>query len=270
MVYTLQPMNAIHPPVVLTIAGHDPIGGAGIQADIEAIAAQGCHAASVITCLTVQDSRDVSALHPVEPAIVLAQARAVLNDLPVAAIKIGLIGSAAMAEAIGRLIDDYPATPVVLDPVLAAGGGTDLGNDELIASLRKQLLARCQLITPNLAEAQRLSGRARDEDCAAILLDAGARAVLLTGADALEDTDKVINRLYRRECPPLLYEWPRLPHGYHGSGCTLAAACAARLALGESLEEAVDTAQRYTWNSLQRAHCAGHGQHLPRRWPGCD
>lgn len=258
------------PPIILGIAGHDPVGGAGIQADIEAITAQGCRAATAVTCLTVQDTRDVARLLPVEPAMVREQALAVLADLPVAVIKIGLLGSAGVAMAVAEICARYPATPVVFDPVLAAGGGTELADAALLEVIRDQLLPGVTLLTPNLAEARRLSGQLSADDCARQLLDRGVQNLLLTGADELEHQQRVINRLYRADASPVHYEWPRLPHSYHGSGCTLAAACAARLALGEDLEQAISRAQRYTWHSLSRATRPGHGQYLPTRWTPCD
>lgn len=256
-------------PIILSIAGHDPSGGAGIQADIEAILAQGCRAATALTCLTVQDSRDVSRLVPVEPGLVSEQALTVLADLPVAVIKIGLIGDTAVAGAVADICAQHPAIPLVFDPVLASGGGTGLASAGLLEVIRDRLLPRTWLLTPNLAEARRLSGGLTADDCARRLLGLGVRHLLITGADEHENRQQVINRLYQADAPPSRFEWPRLPHSYHGSGCTLAAACAARLALGEGVEEAVSHAQRYTWQSLERATRPGHGQYLPRRWMPC-
>lgn len=254
-------------PIVLCLGGHDPSGGAGIQADIETIAALGCHGATVVTCLTVQDSRNVHALHPVSSALLTAQAGAVVADFPVSAIKIGLIGDASLIGAIGDLLAAHPHIPVVLDPVLAAGGGTELATAELIGAIAEQLLPLTDLITPNLAEARRLTGDQTPDDCAQTLIDLGAEGVLLTGTDVIENTDPVINRLYRPAQPPEHWRWPRLPHSYHGSGCTLAAACAANLALGLSLTDAATQAQTFTYTSLQKGWQPGHGQHLPWRRP---
>lgn len=253
-----------HPPVVLALSGHDPTGGAGIQADIEAIAAQGCHAATAVTCLTVQDTGDVRRLEPVSADLLLAQATAVLADLPVRVIKIGLIGSATNAAVVATLLADWPRLPVVLDPVLRAGGGADLADPRLLEILRGQLLPLTTLLTPNRAEARRLSGRADLQAASAALVERVGDAVLLTGADE-SDSDQVDNRLLRRDGSRRSFHWPRLEGPFHGSGCTLAAACAARLALGEDLPTAVQNAQSYTWRTLVAARTLGSGQRLPHR-----
>jgi hydroxymethylpyrimidine/phosphomethylpyrimidine kinase len=250
-------------PLVLSLSGHDPTGGAGIQADIEAITATGGRACSVITAITVQDSVDVHAVLPQRREDFLAQAAVLLAEFPIAAIKIGLLGSPAIADAVADLLQRVdPATPVVIDPILAAGGGKELGGSALIPILRTRLLPRCTLLVPNTHEAARLGGSADLDACAAALLALGCENVLITGTHAAS-TD-VLNRLYslhgRRQ-----YCWPRLPHDYHGSGCTLASACASYLAQGYPLEIAVELAQRYTWWSLKRGFRPGRGQHFPHR-----
>jgi hydroxymethylpyrimidine/phosphomethylpyrimidine kinase len=252
-------------PVLLCLGGHDPVGGAGIQADIETIAALGGHAATVVTCLTVQDSRNVRRLEAVSSAMLREQAEAVLGDMAVAAVKIGLIGSAALVPVIAELLRRHPDLPVVLDPVLAAGGGTELAGADLLAAIREQLLPRTTLITPNLAEAQRLTGATEPDACADALLAAGCQAVLLTGADSAGDAPEVLNRLYRPGQRTEHWHWPRLPHSYHGSGCTLAAACACLLAQGLALTEAAAQAQAFTDAALRAGWRPGHGQHLPWR-----
>lgn len=255
-------------PVVLAVGGQDPGGGAGIQADIEAIGANGAHAATVVTCLTVQDSCNLSALHPVEPALILSQAMTVLADTPVSAIKIGLLGSPGAAWAVAELLESRPGVPVVLDPVLAAGGGRDLAGDELLQVIRQRLLSHCSLLTPNTPEARRLAGRSPEEPlerCAEALLALGAGAVLLTGTHEREQDPEIVHRLYRPSRPPATSTCRRLPGRYHGSGCTLAAAIAARLAHGETLEEAVRQALSYTWETLVHAFRAGRCQSLPDR-----
>jgi hydroxymethylpyrimidine/phosphomethylpyrimidine kinase len=252
-------------PVVLCLGGHDPVGGAGIQADIETVAALGGHAATAITCLTVQDSGDVRGLHPVVPELLREQVEAVLGDLRVAAIKIGLIGDATLVPVLAALLRRHPDIPVVLDPVLAAGGGSDLATAGLVAAIAEQLLPLTDLLTPNLAEARRLSGQQSADDCAATLLQAGCQCVLLTGTDAREDELQVINRLYCHSREDEHWHWPRLPHGYHGSGCTLASACAVLLAHGLDVHDAVEQAQAFTHKALREGWRPGHGQHLPWR-----
>ncbi|MET0066591.1 MAG: hydroxymethylpyrimidine/phosphomethylpyrimidine kinase [Candidatus Thiodiazotropha sp.] len=256
-------------PVVLAIGGHDPIGGAGIQADIEAIGSNGCHAATVVTCLTVQDTCNVRKLIPTPVEILLEQARAVLSDCLVSAIKIGLLGNAEAAQAVADLIGDHPRIPVVFDPVLAAGGGSDLANDRLLQVIRSDLLPRCHLLTPNTHEAFRLSGQNQDFDpdrCAQTLLESGARAILLTGTHDTRDAHQVIHRLYRGGEPLWLSRWPRLEGEYHGSGCTLASAIAAALGHGCSLTDATQHGLAFTWSSLEAGFPVGHCQKIPERY----
>ncbi|QQS55770.1 MAG: hydroxymethylpyrimidine/phosphomethylpyrimidine kinase [Candidatus Competibacteraceae bacterium] len=253
----------------MTLAGNDPSGGAGLAADITAIASLGCHPAPIVTALTVQDTHNVHALLPVEPDQVLAQARAVLEDMPVAAIKIGLIGSVENAGALHALLAAYPGIPVVLDPILTAGGGTELANLKLLNAVRTLLLPLVTVLTPNSVEARRLAPEADTlEACAMALLGHGSRYVLITGGH--EPTGEVINSCYGNNRLLESYRWPRLPGHHHGSGCTLAAAIAALLAQGRELEWAalssvVRRAQDYTWHALQASYRVGGGQLLPNR-----
>lgn len=256
-------LNA-HKPNVLCFSGLDPSGGAGIQADIEALFSAGCHCLPVVTALTVQDTRNALACHPVPPTLLIEQARAVLEDLPVAAIKIGLLGSIAAAEVIHSLLRDYPGIPVVLDPILRAGGGFDFSAQELRAAMRSLLIPLCTVVTPNTVELRLLTSAADSDDaCANALLDLGCSHVLLTGTHA--DSTNVINQLYTPHQPPLRQEWPRLSGEYHGSGCTLAASLAAHLAHGLEVADAARRAQHYTWKALEAGRQPGHGQHLPDR-----
>lgn len=249
-------------PIVLCIGGHDPTGGAGIQADIETVTALGGRATTLVTALTAQDTHNVAARWPTPAPAFAKQFDQLVADIDTAAIKIGMPGDAALVVELARRLRDVGG-PVVLDPVLAAGGGFDLADQRLVDVVREQLLPRCTLVTPNRAEARRLSG-CNDSDAAVeALLDAGAGAVLLTGADEAVG-DRVINRLSttgrQRD-----YSWRRLPGGYHGSGCTLASACATLLAHGRALDDAVGDAQSFTHRALERAIVAGRGQRLPER-----
>jgi len=249
---------------VLSISGHDPSGGAGIQADIEAISALGCKAATVVTCLTVQDTVDVRRIAPLSPDLVEEQLQTLLNDIKVRVIKIGLIGDAAVADALAAVLRGRPEIPVVLDPVLTAGGGRELAARDLIRSIRGELLPQTLLITPNTPEARRLTDRQSLEDCAMDLLQCGCKAVLTTGTH--EQEPEVTNLLYRKDRKPLHSTWARLAGSYHGSGCTLASSIAAFLAKGLTLEQAVMKAQKYTWNTLAFGTAPGKGQLLPDRF----
>lgn len=253
------------PPVVLCLSGHDPSGGAGIQADIETLAAIGCHATTVITALTVQDTRNVQSIIPQKPEDLLQQAETVLADLPVAAIKIGLLGTAAIAKSIAQLIALYPEIPVVLDPVLAAGGGAELADDQLLKAIRQHLLPLTTMLTPNSLEARCLAGLIDLDKCAQWILGKGCRYVLITGGH--EDRPDVVNVLYSQSHQES-FRWKRLPHEYHGSGCTLASAVAGYLARGANPMAAAHDAQRYAWQTLEAGYQPGHGQFIPRRFLG--
>lgn len=255
-----------HIPVVLAISGHDPGGGAGIQADIEAVASMGCHAASVISCLTVQDTREIKRVQPVDAMLMVEQARAILEDLPVQAVKIGLLGSVTAVEVVHTLLQEYDDLPVVLDPILAAGGdGRSLADPELIAAMTELLFPQTTILTPNSLEARRLSPAADTLDaCGQALLAQGCEFVLITGAH--EPGETVQNRLYGNHRLLETYQWERLPYSYHGSGCTLASAIAALLAQGVDPMVAVHEAQDYTWQTLQAGYQIGSGQHQPDRF----
>ncbi len=255
-----------HLPIVLSIAGQDPSGGAGIQADIETISALGCHPTTAVTCLTVQDSQRVHELIEINPELTQKQAETVLADYPVKAIKIGLIGSATMATMLGELLKDHPGIPVVLDPVLAAGDGTELAGEKLIKEMISQVIPRATLITPNSIEARRLTGESELNSCAKALQATNCISVLITGTH--EESDQVTNTLFRTDHAPDSIKWPRLPESYHGSGCTIASAAAAYLALGNPLQEAVSLAQEYTWKALATGWHPGRGQYLPNRFHG--
>jgi len=245
------------------VGGHDPSGGAGIGADAEAVRAAGAFALTVVTALTDQDTRGLRQVYPQPPAQVAAQCRALLADGTPAAIKIGLIGDARLVPILCALCDEHPQLPVVLDPVLASGAGQALADAALVQALLTDLLRRATLVTPNLPEAQRLSGGRDASDCARRLRAAGARWVLITGTH--EESPAVTNRLYGDDTGVTDQTWPRLPGEYHGSGCTLASAIAARLALGLAVPAAVAAAQAYTWTSLARAWRTGRGQLTPNR-----
>ena len=186
-----------------------------------------------------------------------------LGDIDADAIKIGMIGSAALIPALRRLLEAFDG-PIVLDPVLAAGGGFDLDGAGLGESMLAGLVPLTSLLTPNQAEARRLAGCEQAGQAAQQLLQSGAAAVLMTGADEAEG-DEVCNQLFTAQGPCRSFRWPRLPHSYHGSGCTLASACATRLAFGDDLVTAVGAAQDFTWQALKQADRPGSGQWLPRR-----
>ncbi len=250
-------------PVVLSFSGHDPSGGAGVQADIETFISHQCHACSVITALTEQDSHNVKKLIPQQPQDVIDQARTVLNDFQVSAIKIGLIGHDQTAEAIHTILLENPDIPVILDPVLAAGGGSSLSNESLINSIIEKLLPCTTILTPNTEEARVLAKQSDLLSCGKTLLTLGCKNILITGTH--EQSTTVDNQFFQTNGKIETFSWDRLNHEYHGSGCTLASAIAALIAHGLDPFTAVAEAQDYTWNSLNNAYHPGQGQFNPNR-----
>ena len=272
------PSRPQHPPIVLAFAASDPTGGAGIQADLLTLSSMGCYALSVITAITVQDTAGVEDVMAIDSDWVVDQARAVLEDMPVAAFKVGMTGSVENIAAIAEVVADYPDIPLILDPVLASGRGDELASEDMIAALSELLLPQTTIITPNSQEARRLArpplpedeDSAEDEDdpnlpeCATRILKLGCEYVLITGTH--ENTLQVINTLYNEQGVVRADNWERLPGSYHGSGCTLASAIAATLANGLDIPEAVREAQEYTWQALAAGFRPGMGQYIPDRF----
>ena len=256
------------PPIVLTFAASDPSGGAGLQADILTLSSMGCHPLSVLTAFTVQDSAGVEAIQALDSEWVADQARCLLEDMPVDAFKIGVLGSTENIAAIAEVLSDYPDVPLILDPVLTSGRGDELATDEMTHAMRELLLPQTTILTPNSIEARRLADVEEDEEpslatCAERLVGMGAEFVLVTGTH--EATNDVVNTLYGRGGLVRRDSWQRLSGSYHGSGCTLASAIAAMLANGLDIAEAVREAQDYTWHTLKKAYRPGMGQLLPDR-----
>lgn len=261
------------PPNVLSFAANDPSGGAGIQADLLTIASMGCYPLPVVTAITVQDTAGVEDILPLDSEWVESQARTLLEDMPVHAFKLGLLGSVEIIATIAEIVSDYPEIPLIMDPVLASGRGDELATEDMIDAMRKLLLPQVTLLTPNSLEARRLALFEDDnedcqdnlslDECAYRLLDTGCEYVLITGTH--ENTAQVTNSLFTAEGRIRSDEWKRLPYSYHGSGCTLASAIAASMANGLSVNESVHTAQDYTWRTLDSSFRPGMGQHIPNR-----
>ena len=257
------------PPTVLSFAASDPTSGAGIQADILTLASLGCHPLTAITAITVQDTSGVHSVSPVSAELLEQQARAVLEDIPVAAFKLGLLGSVDVVLAVAEIVADYPEIPLIFDPVLASGRGDELSGEDIISAMREMLLPQTTLLTPNAPEARRLAESEEDEDepsiavCAQRLIEMGAEYVLITGTH--ENTPQVVNILFGATGEIRRDTWERLPGSYHGSGCTLASAIAGCIAAGASVEDAVRDAQDYTWQALANGFRAGMGQFIPDR-----
>lgn len=250
-------------PVVLVLAGHDPSGGAGIQADIESIASAGCHAATIITSLTTQNTNKVVEVLPQEPEPFKQQIQLILEDMDIAACKIGMIASAALIEIIHSVLSKKKI-PLVLDPVISSASGKNFADKTICNQMLTTLIPLTTVLTPNSLEAKVLTQSDNLNTAAKRLLDAGTESVLITGTH--EETDEVINSFYSAPDSVLNYRWERLPDSFHGSGCTLSSRIAANIALGNDLITAIENAQEYTWNSLKKGLKLGHGQAYPNRF----
>lgn len=261
-------------PIALTIAGSDPSGGAGIQADLKTFHQHGVYGAAAITLLTVQNTRGVSRVAVMEGELVAAQTRAVLDDLAVGAVKTGALGTAGVIEAVAALAADLRA-PLVVDPVMVSKHGAPLLDPAAAEVLRDVLLPRATLVTPNAHEAAWMCGfevhdRASAVMAARCLAQLGVPAVLVKGGH-VDGADAVDVLLYEGEIHEL--SAPRLDSRHtHGTGCTYSAAITARLALGEPLMEAIGNAKSWLTEAIRSAPEVGHGvgpvEHrapLPRR-----
>lgn len=255
---------------VLSIAGSDSGGGAGIQADLKTFAALGCYGMTAITALTAQNTRGVAAIQDVTPAFLKAQIQAVVEDIGVDAVKLGMLPTPEIVEVVAWAIDSYKLTNVVLDTVMVASSGQRLAAADTAAALVRELFPRCTLVTPNLDEAALLIGHAIDgadamEGAAAELLALGARAVLLKGGhlrgDALVDVLVALDSEAARRCVS-----PRIAsRNLHGTGCTLSSAIAANLALGHTLADAVERGRAYVQGAISAGAdvVTGGGSHGP-------
>ncbi|MDO9336654.1 MAG: bifunctional hydroxymethylpyrimidine kinase/phosphomethylpyrimidine kinase [Caulobacter sp.] len=252
---------------VLIIAGSDSGGGAGIQADIKAVTMLGAYAATAVTAITVQNTLGVTGVHPIPLDIIEAQGRAVLDDIGADAIKTGMLGDAGTVAVAARLIDSARnsmglGVPVVIDPVMIAKGGASLLDPHAIAAVRAELLPRATLLTPNAPEAEALTGLpATSTDdlrrCGYELLDAGAKAVLMKGGHV--PGDRLVDLLITRD-GETAFEDVRIDTRHtHGTGCTLASACAAGLAQGLDLTAAVARAWDYVHRAIEAAPGLGKG-----------
>ncbi len=250
-------------PIVLSIAGHDPSGGAGIQADIESIAQAGCHAVTVITALTIQNTQKVFATILQKPEPFRQHIQAIFADMEIAACKIGLLGAVDLIDVIYEQLSNK-AIPIVFDPIIDAGSGAQFSNEAICTKMRETLLPITTIITPNSLEARALANVAELSTAAATLLQFGAQSVLISGTH--EHTENVINTFYEHDQTPINYRWRRLASTFHGSGCTLSANIAAQLACGKDLQAAIEHAQQYTWDTLQHGLKLGRDQYHPNRF----
>jgi hydroxymethylpyrimidine/phosphomethylpyrimidine kinase len=220
------------PKRCLTIAGSDSGGGAGIQADLKAFAAAGCHGLSAIVALTAQNTVGVTAVHEVPPEFVRAQLEAVFDDIGADAAKTGMLFSAPVIEAVADYLGEHPV-PLVVDPVMVASSGARLLELDAVETLVARLFPLATVVTPNLAEAEALVGEGTKRDLAKRLVDLGARAAIVTGGHG-EPVDHLFDGERHVEIPVARHD----SHATHGAGCTHSATLAALLARGEDLERA--------------------------------
>jgi len=250
----------------LTIAGSDPSGGAGIQADLKTFAAFGLYGASAITAITVQSTRGVDEVAPLSADLVTAQIEAIAGDLAIAATKIGMLATAAIVEAVAAAIEELDLPLVVVDPVLVSSSGSRLLDDDGVAALRAGLVPLARVVTPNVPEAEALSGiriaTSADRRAAARRIqDMGAAAVIITGGHLDAAHASTVVDLVLDGDTFLELAVPRVVSAHtHGTGCTFASAVAARLALGDALGDAAARAQRYVAGAIAHAPGLGHGR----------
>jgi len=256
---------------VLILAGSDSGGGAGVQADIKTVTALGGYAATAITAITVQNTLGVTGVHAIPATVVEAQAAAVLDDLGADALKTGMLGDVAMVEAVARVLDRAAAIPAVIDPVITAKGGAALLACEAVGALRTLLVPRAALLTPNAPEAEALTGLpvATPDDlrrAGEALLRAGAKAVLMKGGHV---PGAYVVDVLMTPAGETAFEGERLETRHtHGTGCTLASACATGLAQGLPLVEAVARARTYVRQAMLNAPGFGRGHGpLDHGWP---
>ncbi len=250
-------------PHVLVLSGLDPSGGAGIQADIQAITALGCHPLPVVTCLTVQDTRNVYQAEPVAAELVRRQLECVAADVPIHAIKTGALGTADTVDVLVAFAQTRSGIPLIADPVIKAAGGGDLADAALVEAMKSRLFPRAEIITPNGIELAMLGGSDDPETAAQALLAQGCTSVLVTGGHGTGL--HIINTLYNHGPRPMQWEIERIGGEYHGTGCTLAAAIAAGRALGLSPRAAISQAQNYVHRTILHALEVGQGQPVPDR-----
>lgn len=261
------------PPSVLCFASGDATGGGGLQSDVLTLASMGCHPLAVVAAVAVRDTRGVEELLALDADTVAAQARAVLEDIPVRAFKLGMVGSVENVAAIAEILSDYADLPLVLEPALSYMDGDEAVAEEVLAALAELIVPQTTVLVASRHEATRLAAASLEtdddeelslDDAVAHLLELGAGYVLLTGAG--EPGAQVVNILMSAEGVVRTDAWERLPGRYLGAGATLAAALAAALSHGMEVPEAVREAQEFTWQALSSAYQPGMGFALPDRF----
>lgn len=261
-------------PVMISLSSHDPTGSTGVQADIETSFSLGVHCCPIITALCARDTRQLIDLQPTGASLLIEQMRAILEDMPVTAIKLGYFCQVEQIEAVHSILQDYPHIPVVLDPVLTlsikTSSPTETSSERKLSdALVQLLLPLASITTPDIVEAQQLARQADSAAaCAREMLAYNCDSVLITGVKRTEQ--HIINCFYRPSQPAREFRWPRVQQFSHGSGATLSASLSAYLAHGLLLTDAVEQAQLFTWNSLRASRRLGMGHCTPNRLFWCQ
>jgi hydroxymethylpyrimidine/phosphomethylpyrimidine kinase len=249
------------PPIVLTIAGFDPSGGAGISADLKTFAAHNCYGVAAITSLTAQNTQGVVRKSPVDPAMLKESLDLLFADGRISAIKIGMLGDRANAEIIAKILEAHPETPVVLDPVLRSATGFELLSKVGLDVLQARLLKRATVVTPNLSEAAALTGLKVEnieemKTAAQKLLEMGAKAAVITGGHL----EKAVDVFFDGSNIETFSADKIKPDNTHGAGCTFSSAVAANLALGRQLRDSIMLAKAYVTEAIRKAYPVGPGR----------
>ena len=249
-------------PVVMTISGFDPLGGAGVIADLKTLGANDCYGVAAISAIDMQGrSAELNQIHPVDVHVLRACLQSIFRESEVKGVKVGMLANAANAEAVHEVLDSHPSLPVVLDPLVRASGGVDMVDARCLEFVRDQLLRRATVITPNLPETAALLGMRVEnvEDmkvAARKLIEIGARAVVVTGGHLERPVDVFTDGSNVRT----LAGDPVKPENIYGAACTFSSALAARLTLGHCLDEAVILAKSYVTEAIKKAYPVGSGR----------
>lgn len=251
-------------PQILLLAGLDPSGGAGLQADIQTCTAFGCHALPVMTVNTIQDTGNIYGFKPEAPEWIRRQLETLLKDMTPCMVKIGALGSSSVAIAICQALANTDI-PIIYDPVLSAGGGGALSDREMLEQIMHSLLPTTFLCTPNIIELLEMTGVQNESAAIEHLTNIGCQNILVTGGH--DTTSSYSNRLYSDGQLTLCWPWQRTPGEYRGTGCTLSTAIAALLATNHSLPDSCQKAGTYISTAVQHAYAIGAHQQIPRRFP---
>ena len=251
-------------PIVMSFSATDPCGGAGIQADIETLGTMGCHCVPVVTAITAQDTTAIYQFFPCPSRLVRDQARAILEDMPVAAFKVGMVGTIENVRAIHQILKDYPNIPVVWDPSLQMGLKGVPFDAALLEAFIALILPNVSICTPNIIQARLLAPGADTLDaCAQEIMAHGADFVLITGNHL--NANKITNTFYGNYRRLEIFHYERFENAYLGAGCTLSASITGLLAQGIQPAACISQAQDYTMECLKQGYRMGMGQHLPNR-----